>query len=499
MHFLETATFWVWIVTTILLLALIFLSRHKLKDQLQGNEPPRVGSLLILAILLAILNLRAIPTGDEPHYLIMIQSLLRDGDFDLRNNYQRMDYLEYYPTVIPDPHVTIVGEHWYPVHGIGLPLLLIPFFALGGRVGVVIIFVLMTVVGIRVLWSILQSAGFGPKAAASTTLTSCLMLPLVSLSGQIFPEVPAFLLVALAVQAVIAPTLTIWKFAGFLISIVFLPWLHPKYTIVAISLLLSMAITHHDKSAVQYLAIASGSFIASVSSLIFLTNQWYGVPVPGAAIMMAKAPFGEKWLIPLLGNFFVKPWVGLTGALFDQQSGLFMANPIFILAVPGWILLWFRKRFVALLGVLIFASVYLPVGVFGVWYGGFSNPARLLTPAVPALAFGIASLIDTGERRVWRFFSLLALPSFVHAYLVMTLPSFTRYGDPISQHNYFIGLFEKSTRMDMTPLFPSFRNISPATWLTTGVYMTVIIMITFLLVPHKIKDEQREVFISSDL
>jgi hypothetical protein len=81
----------------------------------------------------------------------------------------------------------------------------------------------------------------------------------------------------------------------------------------------------------------------------------------------------------------------------------------------------------------------------------------------------------------------------------MTLPSFTRYGDPISQHNYFIGLFEKSTRMDMTPLFPSFRNISPATWLTTGVYMTVIIMITFLLVPHKIKDEQREVFISSDL
>jgi glycosyltransferase involved in cell wall biosynthesis len=33
----------------------------------------------------------------------MIQSLLRDGDFDLRNNYENQDYLAYNPDVMPDP------------------------------------------------------------------------------------------------------------------------------------------------------------------------------------------------------------------------------------------------------------------------------------------------------------------------------------------------------------------------------------------------------------
>lgn len=62
----------------------------------------------------------------------MIQSLLRDGDFDLRNNYENHDYLAYNPDVIPDPHVIVTGERWYPVHAIGLPILAAPVHAVGG-------------------------------------------------------------------------------------------------------------------------------------------------------------------------------------------------------------------------------------------------------------------------------------------------------------------------------------------------------------------------------
>jgi len=61
----------------------------------------------------------------------MIQSLLRDGDFDLRNNYENHDYLAYNPDVIPDPHVIVTGERWYPVHAIGL-ILAAPVHAVGG-------------------------------------------------------------------------------------------------------------------------------------------------------------------------------------------------------------------------------------------------------------------------------------------------------------------------------------------------------------------------------
>ena len=33
--------------------------------------------------------------GDEPHYLLMTHSLLRDGDLELSNNYERHDFEAY--------------------------------------------------------------------------------------------------------------------------------------------------------------------------------------------------------------------------------------------------------------------------------------------------------------------------------------------------------------------------------------------------------------------
>jgi len=118
------------------------------------------------------------------------------------------------------------------------------------------------------------------------------------------------------------------------------------------------------------------------------------------------------------------------------------------------ILLWRRERTLTIGCVIVFLSVYLPNGAFGEWYGGQASPARLLTPVVPVLAVGIASMLDAGSARTWRLFSLLAIPSFLHGYLMMPLPSFTRYGDSVTQHNFFIALLERYAHLDLTLLFP---------------------------------------------
>ena len=169
-HFLGTPSFWEWLLITLILIAFALLSRRDFQKQIQDGVPPSATTLLILAGFFIITGTRATPTGDEPHYLIMIQSLLRDGDFDLRNNYEHMDYLEYYPETIPDRHVTAVGNKWYPVHGIGLPILTAPLFAVAGRLGVVILLALMAVAGLRILWSLLRNVGLSPKATSFTTL-----------------------------------------------------------------------------------------------------------------------------------------------------------------------------------------------------------------------------------------------------------------------------------------------------------------------------------------
>jgi hypothetical protein len=191
-----TPSFWARLLITLTIISLVVLHRRTFQVQLQTGAPPSVAALMILAILLAVASLRAIPTGDEPHYLIMTQSLLADRDFDLRNNYEHKDYLQYYPAENLDPHVIRVGNRWYPLHGIGLPILAAPWFALGGRAGVVIMLTLMMVIGLRTLWSVLRRVGFASSATANAVLIAGFTLPLLSMSGQIFPEVPTFLLVA---------------------------------------------------------------------------------------------------------------------------------------------------------------------------------------------------------------------------------------------------------------------------------------------------------------
>ena len=55
------------------------------------------GVTLVAAGLVAWLLMAspAFPGGDEPHYLVMAQSLWRDGDLNIFNNHQQGDYYEY--------------------------------------------------------------------------------------------------------------------------------------------------------------------------------------------------------------------------------------------------------------------------------------------------------------------------------------------------------------------------------------------------------------------
>jgi hypothetical protein len=480
--FVATSYFWEWLLVTVVLAVFAAWCIRKLKTQRGPGTSSRAGALLALGIVFMVLNGRALPTGDEPHYLIMAQSLLDDGDFDLRNNYEQRDYLAYYPMTIPDPHVTIVGEKWYPVHGLGLPILIAPAFAVGGRPAVVGLLSLITVAGLGLLWSVLRSTGFQIQAASVATLVAGFTLPVVSMSGQIFPEVIAFLLVAFVLRAALRPELTTWDHLGILFGMAILPWLHAKYAVLAVGLLVAVAVMRGLRKPARLLAAATVVLGASIIALAVLSDRWFGVPLPGVPIMMGKGPFTGDMLTPIAGHFLVEPWVGLAGVLFDQQSGLLFASPVYALVIPGMLLLWRRRRAWVIGSGLVVASLYLPAGAFGVWYGGFSSPARLLTPVIPVLSLGVATVLEEGGSRRWKLFLLLAVPSFLYAYMITALPSFTRYGDPVTQHSYFIGLVERMAHLNLTPLFPSFRNVSPITWLTTAVYLLVIVGVSKSLV-----------------
>ena len=60
-------------------------------------------------------------SGDEPHYLMITQSLLYDGDLDLQNNFDRKEYQAYYPGTLRNVDLQRRGARGeaYSIHAPG--------------------------------------------------------------------------------------------------------------------------------------------------------------------------------------------------------------------------------------------------------------------------------------------------------------------------------------------------------------------------------------------
>src|SRR5207244_2464177 len=107
-----------------------------------ANLPDRRAALTLAAVLL-VPYLALVPyhnstmptASDEPHYLIIMQSLVADHDLDLTNQYDSESYRVFYPDRLPDRHVIQVGPWQYPIRDLGLPLIGAIPFAAAGRAG----------------------------------------------------------------------------------------------------------------------------------------------------------------------------------------------------------------------------------------------------------------------------------------------------------------------------------------------------------------------------
>ena len=63
-----------------------------------------------------------LPGGDEPHYLIITQSLLNDGDLRIENNHQQRDYLAYTAQALKPDYLRRGRDGAiYSIHAPGLP------------------------------------------------------------------------------------------------------------------------------------------------------------------------------------------------------------------------------------------------------------------------------------------------------------------------------------------------------------------------------------------
>ena len=110
------------------------------------------------------------PQGDEPHYLVMAQSLWSDGDLDLRDEFARREYAPFFAgTLQPHTSPRSPAGRIYSVHTPGLAALLLPAYALGGYTGARLFMSALAALTAVLVYRLVRDASVDPAAAAGTS------------------------------------------------------------------------------------------------------------------------------------------------------------------------------------------------------------------------------------------------------------------------------------------------------------------------------------------
>ena len=348
-----------------------------------GKAPARLGLAPITAAVLAAaaytLGAAALadqlPIGDEPHYLMMTQSLIKDGDLRIENNHRNRDYAEFSAVDLPMHYLTrgTDGEI-YSVHAPGVSVLLLPAFArfgyYGGVATVITIVALGSALAWHAAWLLSRRVASAWLAWAAVFLTAPLYLQAITVFPDAVGAVPVmagvWLLIALEVRRPVSDRLLLAIGS----ALAMLPWLHSRFALLAGGLGVTIALR---LTALGWRRVVPFLALPAVSSVAWFGFFWWiwGSPSP-------TAPWGS-------GITSRVEWIprGIYGLLLDPQAGLLVPAPAYLCAVVGWVVMLRLRPRLAVETLLMAVMLMASVASYETWWGGQGAPARYLVAALP--------------------------------------------------------------------------------------------------------------------
>jgi hypothetical protein len=333
------------------------------------------------------------PSGDEPHYLVIAQSLWRDGDLKIENNHDRGDYREYYPGDL-EPHYLTRGkdQEIYSIHPIGLAVILAPVYALAGYAGSVWFLIALGAIALALAWRWTVTTLNAPGAATFGWSVIALSAPFTFNLFTVYPEIAAAFAVMLAYSLAVTTdtkrsSLVRWIAIG--AAIAALPWLSTKYAPMSAALLLVVSLRFYDFRKNEPAAFLRNAKLWVVIGIYAISlAAWFAFFKIIWDVWSPTAPYGSQRETSLS---YLR--LGAPGLLFDQEYGVLAYAPAYILAVTGLVHMWRARgelRRQAIEITFIFSALLLLVGAFHIWWGGSAAPARPIASALPLLLLPIA-------------------------------------------------------------------------------------------------------------
>jgi hypothetical protein len=385
--------------------------------------------LLLFAAYAATLGLDAFGAsdygGDEPHHLLAADSLIHDGDVDVRNQYASRAYADFYPYTL-DRHGKETEGRINEPHSLGFALLIAPAYAAGGAHGVELflaaIAALAVVLGYRLALRVVPDPW-----ALGAALAVGLSPPFLAYGTAVYPELSAG--AALAGAALLALRLDLRPrrqeaFACFAL-LAALPWLGTKF--VPAGLVVGwVGLRSLWRARSRMLAIACVEIAAfSVALYVAINEPLYGGPTPYAADVEGETATGASFPTGYLERAY-----RLVALFIDRDYGLLRWAPFFLLALGGVWLLWHSRRervaqavpgvreielaaglCAAALGAQLVVAAFLAPTMFGFWF-----PSRHLLAALP-LAIPLAGWALRHSPRVGSALAALTVAASAWLYL----------------------------------------------------------------------------------
>ena len=429
------------------------------------------GKVALVGLAVFIVTLLGIParatyaaqvSADEPQYLLTALSIAHDWDLDIANQRYSGAYRDFHEVLLPiQTELQPDGSRISP-HNPLLPLYLAFPMRLGGWVGAKV--ALAAVAGVLaglLVW--LGAARFNiPLGLAAGVVTvMSLSPPLAMYATQVYPEIAAALMVAVAIA-----TLTGrpgWRTtAALAAAVVALPWLAIKY--VPVAAVLAAAGAWRVRHRPPLLAGLLAALLGAGAGYLLFNQAVYGGLTPYAA-----------------GDFFVRGgltalgpapnYIGRTqrilGLWVDRGFGIVAWQPAYLFAIPA--IAWAARRRIQHGGILLsLAAVGWLVATFvaqtmhGWWW-----PGRQLVVILPALILLLMQWIVRVPRLRNPFLVIGA--TGVVAYLVLaveaTMGRATLIFDFASTSNPLYRMW--------SPVLPDYLAPTTLTWVLHGVWLIV--------------------------
>lgn len=398
------------------------------------------------------------PNGDEPYYLLLTESLASDFDVDLTDEYASEAWRSFgdQPVAPQTGDPTGAAGEQYSRHDPLLPLLLVPFWALGGLLGARIAMLLAAAALAAATLEAALALGARRRGALRAWALAALAPPLLTFSWQVWVEVPAALLVALALGALgrqrsARGPWTPGRALAFALPLALLPLLKLRLLAVAVPLAL-LAIPGARARRGRAGALAGLVVVAGLAVLAANARIW-GNPLR----MYGRADY-NLFEVPL--ERFLLGGVGL---FFDVAFGLVAAAPLWLLVVPAAVRA-VRARSAAALALAAFVPYFVLVASRREWYGGWSPAFRYGLVALPALAATLALLFARRLPPWGRVFAVaLGVLTALRGAAVLAEPGWAF--SLADGRAALVDLAGSAFAADLARLLPSAVRPRPATWL----------------------------------